>query len=564
MPDEQLWSTRLIAEYAYCPRLFYLEQVEGIDIPSADTAEGDYIHRRVAHPGQPLPDDAETPKKVSSLTITSRELGLTATIDLTEISGHNAVPVEYRRGRPRKLSTASETTAENGGERQVVEPWPTDRIQIGLQCLLLEEHGYKVESGIIYYAAEKRRLEIKWGSNLRAEALSTLKEAQACAGGPRPPPLLNSHKCPRCSLQPFCLPDEINYERPIGAPEDTSPRRIWPPREDGIQVIVQQEGTRLGIAGKCIKIEEGNGKLLKEIPITSVESLTLVGYVQISTQALHRLASRGIPIAYLSSSGRLVAMVDPLDSVSANVRRSQIKILEQPSKCLELASALVSSKILNQRTILMRNHPNLPDGVAEDLLGSARVAGEAASIESVRGAEGQAAAVYFAHFHGLLKEPFATLFRKNGRRRRPPPDPANCCLSMAYTMLTHECTAALRLARLEPSIGIFHVSRPGRPALSLDLMEPFRPLIADSITLMALNRGELTEGHFQSTAAGCLLTDTGRRIFFDLYNRRMETEITHPVFKYRLSYRRMLTLHSRMISAWMVGDISSLSFLTTR
>lgn len=164
----------------------------------------------------------------------------------------------------------------------------------------------------------------------------------------------------------------------------------------------------------------------------------------------------------------------------------------------------------------------------------------------------------------MFKNPLAGEFDANGRQRRPPPDPINACLSMAYTMLTHECVAALRLARTEPSIGAYHVSRPGRPALALDLMEPFRPLIADSVTLSAFNRGELCEGHFLRTSAGCAFTDAGRKAFFSAYARRMDMEITHPVFEYRLSYRRMLVLHARMIAAWLLGEVLTLAFLTTR
>ncbi|MEW5945434.1 MAG: CRISPR-associated endonuclease Cas1 [bacterium] len=131
-------------------------------------------------------------------------------------------------------------------------------------------------------------------------------------------------------------------------------------------------------------------------------------------------------------------------------------------------------------------------------------------------------------------------------------------------MLTHECTAALRIAGLEPSIGAYHAYRPGRPAFSLDLMEPFRPLVADSIAVAAFNRAELKEDDFRRTAAGCVLTDPGRRAFFNAYGRRMNTDVTHPVFEYRLSYRRMLTLHARMIAAWLLGEIETLNFLTTR
>jgi CRISPR-associated protein Cas1 len=194
-----------------------------------------------------------------------------------------------------------------------------------------------------------------------------------------------------------------------------------------------------------------------------------------------------------------------------------------------------------------------------------RLAGEAGSIDSIRGHEGQAAALYFGRFAGMFKDSaVGAAFDENGRQRRPPPDPINATLSFGYTMLTHECVSALRLARLEPTIGAFHVSRPGRPALALDLMEPFRPLIADSVAVSAFNRGELTDGHFHWTAAGCAFTDAGRKAFFSAWGRRMETEVTHPVFGYTLSYRRMLMLHARMIAAWMLGEVPTLAFLTTR
>jgi CRISPR-associated protein Cas1 len=164
----------------------------------------------------------------------------------------------------------------------------------------------------------------------------------------------------------------------------------------------------------------------------------------------------------------------------------------------------------------------------------------------------------------MFKTPLAAEFDVNGRQRRPPPDPINSVLSFGYTMLTHECVSALRLARLEPSLGAFHTCRPGRPALALDLMEPFRPLIADSVAIASFNRGELTDGHFQRTAAGCAMTDSGRRAFFEAWGRRMDTEVTHPVFGYKLSYRRMLMLHARMIAAWLLGEVPTLAFLTTR
>jgi CRISPR-associated protein Cas1 len=565
--DESLWPARNVAEHAYCPRLFYLMEVEGIHVPSVDTVKGIAVHKRVDRPSnapEPPAEDPDRPRSVRSLTLTSQRLGLTATLDLAEISGNRAVPVEYRKGRPRYNSTPA--PPDDPGESDEpppapAQPWPTDRVQVGLQALLLEEAGYEVPEAVLYYASEKRRLPIPVDAALKADALATLEAAKTTASAARPLPLVNDSRCVRCSLQPVCLPDEVNQQRS----ETVSPRKIWPPRDDGIHLVAQVNGTKIGVRGMSVRVTDADGGLLKEIPIANLESLSLLGSVQISTQAVHVLAQADIPIAYLSAAGRLLAIVEPRDSVSAEVRRQQVRCFDRKDQALALTQALVAAKIANQRTLLMRNHPALPPTVANDLATEADRASRAASIDSVRGHEGQAAAIYFAHFSGMFRKPdVARQFSESGRQRRPPPDPINSCLSMAYTMLTHECVASLRLASLEPSIGAFHSSRPGRPALALDLMEPFRPLIADSVTIAAFNRGELTDGHFARTAAGCLLTDAVRRAFFDAYGRRMDTEITHPVFGYRLSYRRMLVLHARMIAAWLLGEVPTLAFLTTR
>lgn len=565
MTDEYLWPARNVAEYAYCPRLFYLMEVEGVYLPSADTEQGLGVHRRVdrASVAAASGEDPERPKSVRSLTLTSPRLSLTATLDLAEITGKTAIPVEYRKGRPKRVQ-GDPANGDGAASAARYEPWPTDRVQVGLQSILLEEAGYSVPQAVLYYAAEKRKLLVPVDASLRAEALAVLEAAKACARGERPQPLVNDPRCVGCSLQPICLPDEVNFERAGEADPELVPRNVWPPRDDGILVAIQQNGTRVGVRGLSLRVSTKEGGLIQEVPLTTVESLALVGSVQISTQAVHVLADRGIPVAYLSGAGRLIAMVDPLDSVSAQVRRAQMRRLDQEGPPLELARAVVAAKITNQRTLLLRNCANLPSSVAADLKIEAERAAVASSVESLRGHEGQAAALYFGHFAGMLKGDLAAEFDANGRQRRPPPDPVNACLSFAYSLLTHECVAALRLARLEPSIGAYHVSRPGRPAFALDLMEPFRPLIADSLALTAFNRGELTEGHFLRAAAGCALTRSGRAAFFAAYARRMDAEVTHPVYGYRLSYRRMLMLHARLIAAWLLGEVPSLAFLTTR
>ncbi len=599
--DGSHWPARGIAEHAYCPRLFYYMSVEGVFLPSADTEQGANVHARVDRPSamrrstdafesnreitpcakageDPTPSDSDAtrPRVVRSLALTSDRLGLTATLDLAQIDGMTAVPVEYRKGRPKRTRELPEAGDELMEERLLLpsaEPWPTDRVQIGLQVLLLEDAGYSVPEAFLYYAAERLRVRVTVDDALRSDALRELDSAKRSAVGPRPPPLVNDPRCPRCSLQPICLPDEINHQRFVtantGATDDETwtPRKLWPPRDEGIHVVLQREGVRVGVRGESVRVTDKNGDLVRDFPLTNLESLAVLGGVQVSTQALAVFAQHEVPVAFLSAAGRLTAIMDPLGPTSAAVRAAQVRVLDRADRALDLARAVTVAKIRNQRTLLMRNHPALPERAAADLDAAARCAEQAISLDELRGHEGNAAAIYFAHFAGVFKPEAGDVARRfdaNGRRRRPPPDPINSVLSFGYSMLTNDCTSACRLASLEPTRGALHATRPGRPALSLDLMEPFRPLIADSVAVSAFNRGELVAGHFLETAAGCAMTDSGRKAFFSAYGRRMDTEITHPTFDYRLSYRRMLMLHARLIAAWLMGEVPTLSFLTTR
>jgi CRISPR-associated endonuclease Cas1 len=441
-------------------------------------------------------------------------------------------------------------------------------VQVGLQVLLLEAHGYRVPSAVLYYAAERRRVEVTVDDALRRDALAELDAAKVTAVGPRPLPLVNDPKCPRCSLQPICLPDEVNHQRAAltieGDPPDP-PRRMWPPRDDGIHVVAQREGVRVGVVAQSLRFTDRDGATVKDMPIAGIESLAVVGHVQVSTQALHLLASRGVPVIFMTAAGRTVTVLDPLGPVSASARRAQVRRFDDPAACLELARALTTAKITNQRTLLLRNAADLPRSVADDMAEQAKRAGDAASLDSILGHEGTAARYYFPWFPAMIKDDrLRARFEASGRKRRPPPDPVNAVLSFGYAMLVHECTSALRLASLDPAIGAFHQARPGKPAMALDLMEPFRPLIADSVALHLFNRDELRPGHFLDTAAGCSMTDHGRRAFFDAWGRRMATVVTHPEFEYRLEYRRMLMLHARLIAAWLLGEAPTLAFLTTR
>jgi CRISPR-associated protein Cas1 len=312
--DGAHWPCRGVAEHAYCPRLFYYMTVEGVFAPSADTEQGLGVHRRVDRPSeapqtpvasgasrsksspggsiQKLDEstqDPDRPRAVRSLALTSDRLRLTGKLDLAEIRGKVAIPVEYRKGRPKRSGEPADAVDEMLEEARLPplpEPWPTDRIQVGLQVLLLEDAGYTVPEAWLYYAAERIKTPVPVDDALRRDALAELDAARRCAEGPRPLPLVNDPKCPRCSLQPICLPDEINHQRfsaltVDGKPldEQYTPRKLWLPRDDGIHVVLQREGVRVGVRGECVRITDKDGALVRDFPLSGVESIAVLGGV---------------------------------------------------------------------------------------------------------------------------------------------------------------------------------------------------------------------------------------------------------------------------------------------
>ncbi len=192
------------------------------------------------------------------------------------------------------------------------------------------------------------------------------------------------------------------------------------------------------------------------------------------------------------------------------------------------------------------------------------------SIEELLGSEGNGARLYFRDFAGMIKldesgrDTSAMPFDFETRNRRPPRDPVNALLSLGYSLLAKDLTVACYAVGFDPYIGFYHQPRFGRPALALDLMEPFRPLIVDSAVLTAINTGMITPRDFVRVGGSVALTAAGRKAFFRAYELRMDALVTHPLFDYRVSYRRMLEIQSRLLARVLEGEISEYPVFTTR
>ena len=570
---------RMINEYVYCPRLFYFEQVEGVFVHNEHTAEGAAQHKRVDKGGQsaPQPDEeSEEPAAIRSITLSSEEHRVIAKLDLTEFADGRATPVDYKHGRP--------MTGEEG-----LQPWPSDRVQMAVQALVLRANGYRCDEGIVFYQKPRQRVRIRFDDVVMEEAEQAIAEAWKTAAATEiPPPLIDSPKCPGCSLVGICMPDETWRLQLLPETEGTvqlelfqptrkvsrqsrakETRLLVAPRADLRPLYLNSQGLRVGKSGGVLQCKERN-KLVQEARINEICQVNLMGAIQISTQAVQELCRAEKPICYFSYGGWFYGITTGLNTKNVFLRKSQFRLSDEPWYCLRLARKLVAGKIRNQRTMLRRNHIEPPAAELRDLKRLVRHAETAESLDELLGFEGWAARIYFGLFARMLKRDHhreanpSFTFDFQARNRRPPRDPVNALLSLGYSLLTKDLTVSCYAVGFDPMIGFYHQPRHGRPALALDLMEPLRPLIADSAVLSAINTKMISERDFVTAGRAVCLTASGRKSFFRAYEARMNTLVTHPLFDYRVSYRRLLEIQARLLAKTLEGELNEYSVFVTR
>jgi CRISPR-associated protein Cas1 len=555
-PD--LIPARMLNEFAYCPRLAYLEWVQGEFEDSADTVEGRFHHRRVdeAEPkGTPGPEDerGEDEARIArSVMLSAEQAGLIARIDLLEVDGNEAVPVDYKRG----------AAPPNGAA-----PWEPERVQLCAQALILCENGFTCERGVVYHAASRTRVEVPIDDGLIERTRSLIASLrETVASGTIPGPLEDSPKCPRCSLVGICLPDEVNL---LAADRETEPgkvRRLLAPAANCLPLYVQEHGALVAKKGDLLQVRREK-EVLQEVRLLTTSEVCLFGNVQITTQALREMASRSIPVCYFSSGGWFYAIAHGMSHKNVELRQAQYRAADRADQPLAFARRFVEGKIRNCRVLLRRNHPDPSQAALDELARLARRARTAAEMSTLLGIEGAAARVYLANFPGLLKQSTDSgemPFDFTTRNRRPPRDPVNSLLSLAYAILVKDLTVTLLATGLDPYLGFYHQPRYGRPALALDLAEEFRPLIAESAVIAAINNGEVRPDDFVRQLGAVSLTPRGRRQFLAAYERRLAQEIVHPIFGYSISYRRVLSVQARLLARCLLGEVPSYRPFCTR
>ncbi|MGQ9632206.1 MAG: CRISPR-associated endonuclease Cas4g/Cas1g [bacterium] len=521
-----------INTYVYCARRFYYEFVQG-EMPVNDhVLEGILKHRSAHESAERQRPEVSQSRRVY---VSSQSLKVSGFMDIVEEGKDGIYPVEYKKGR----------VGKDGG-------WLNDKIQLCAQALCLEEErGVEIGHGFLYYFASGRRQRVDFDDDLRQKTLGTIKAIFDLLESGEIPPPLNSNKCNGCSLQPLCLPAEVES---LKGDEATIVKRVIPSLRDGRVFYATEQYTTLGVTGERL-IMKKEDKVMAEIPLIKIDQVIVEGNLFVTNPAIWALLERGIELCFLSPHGKFLGKLVPELSKNSVLRLAQYQRLCDGAYKVRIARSMVWGKLNNLRKVLLRHNRGLKDErllrATEDIKKTMRDLDGEEDLDVLRGLEGSASARYFDCFDILLRGDFQ--FDK--RVRRPPEDPVNALLSLAYTLLMNDVMSAINIVGLDPYLGFLHEARYGKPSLALDIMEEFRPIFADAVAITLVNKNMVSEEDFYMEGQACFLTDAGRKKFYRVYEAKKKDEITHPVFKYKIPYRRAFELQARILAKCLTGEV---------
>ena len=335
------------------------------------------------------------------------------------------------------------------------------------------------------------------------------------------------------------------------------------------RTLVRKDGDCLIVKIPADK-DKGTEKRTVRVPLIKIDQVVVQGNATLTAPAIAALMEQRADVCFLSYHGRFKGHLSPVFGKNARLRIEQHRAHNDPARVLDLARQFVCGKLRNMRTLLLRSNRKLEDpAVASAAASLKRVIAKAEAVHydgippraedpqagtawgSLLGLEGAGTAAYFGVFGGLLRNEWT--FER--RVRRPPTDPVNALLSYGYTLLTAKMESAISVVGLDPYVGYLHSSQYGKPALALDLVEEFRPIIVDSVVLTLLNNAMLKPADFEEMLGAYRLKDGGRRTFLRTFEERLSTEIRHPTFGYRATYHRCLELQVRLLAKALTGEI---------
>ena len=522
--------------YAYCPRLFYLEEVEELYTQDAAVFAGRRLHEDL---------EKEEGEEWQELFLEDELLGLRGRVDSLKTRDGQTIPYEHKRGR-----------SYRDQERQP-QAWESDRLQILSYCYLISvTQKIAITEGRIRYHADNVLIHVPFDQASKQWVEDSVRAAKALRRSPHRPPVTPKEQlCTRCSLAAVCLPEEAR----LAHNKEWHPVRLFPQDDEREVVHIMEPGTRLGRTGEQLKISRRD-QPVEKMSIQQVSQVVLHSFSQISTQALHFLSYKDVGIHFISGGGRYVGSFNARQgSVQRRIR--QYQALTQSDLVLALAKKLVYCRGESQRKFLMRGKRNRGQNAAplkqtitqiKVVLGGVE---DAQSLASLLGIEGNIAALYFGALGQLLSEEVPETLHFTGRNRRPPKDRFNALLSFGYSLLIKDVMNAILAVGLEPALGFYHQPRSQASPMALDLMEVFRVPLVDMPIISSINRGQWHESNdFSIRGQQVWLSDSGRRKFIDIYEKRKSESWKHPATGYSLTYRRLFELEVRLLEKEWSGE----------
>lgn len=327
-------------------------------------------------------------------------------------------------------------------------------------------------------------------------------------------------------------------------------------------LYVTSQGSYLSKDGECVVVRTEDGEK-RRFPAHVLDGIVCFGNVLCSPFLLGHCGEKGLAVSFLTERGRYLAGVRGPQGGNVLLRRAQYRLADDPDDASRLARSVIVGKVANSRAVLRRCLRDHGERVDRDALDRAvAVLDDCAErlrrpvpLDEARGMEGQAANAYFTVFDNLIlaEDP---AFRFAGRNRRPPLDVVNCLLSFIYTLLAHDVRSALEAVGLDPQAGFLHRDRPGRPGLALDVMEEFRPVLADRLVLSLINRGEVrARGFVRKESGAVFMDDDTRKAVLTAWQKRKQDEVMHPFLKERIALGLAFHVQAQLMARAVRGDL---------
>ena len=319
---------------------------------------------------------------------------------------------------------------------------------------------------------------------------------------------------------------------------------------------ITQEDAFIGKTDERLTIKADKKKLL-DIPLLKLEGIVILGRATISPMVVNELLQRHIPLTFLTQTGRYLGRLEPEFTKNIFVRKAQWAASGNTPQAIHLVQGFVRGKLKNYRHLFQRKVRNIPDLSFDREINCLENAiapiATTENINSLRGLEGTGSAVYFGSFGQLITN---TEFSFQSRNRRPPTDPINALLSLGYSLLRHDIQSAVNIVGFDPYLGYLHVEHYGRPALALDLMEEFRPVIVDAIVFNLINQQYLTPDDFETEpiSKAVSLTKEGLKTFLRFYEQKKQSQFKHPVLKRKCTYQEAFEIQARLVAKYLMGE----------